>query len=500
MALKKQSRSHRVPQVDAPLLPPFVYPSKDQAQQSRIAKWVAAGCLRRIGPRLYSSLPQGEVEVALRKSWSEVVSHLFPDAVLSYCSALEYRPNSKGEIFLTGATNRRVQYPGLMLVFIRGPKALQDDLVFLGMRASSFPRALLENLSTQQRTSNRSIPRAQIEQRLERVLQNRGESELSLIRDRAREIAEKFRWGAEFKKLEALIGALLGTRPSQALTSREAKARSVGRPFDSGSIEKFDGLLSELLQEQQAGVKDPVKSSQHFKNKAFFEAYFSNYIEGTTFELEEAEEIVFEKKIPKDRPQDGHDISGTFEIVSDLQEMKQTPESFDHLLFMLRSRHEILMRARPENLPGQFKLKPNRAGNSHFTPPELVQGTLEKGFDRYLSLPLGLSRAIFMMFLVSEVHPFVDGNGRIARIMMNAEMVSQGLATIIIPTVFREEYLLSLRALSRMDRPKSLVKSLTYAQKLSALDFSKYSKILKYLQDHFWFQEPDEAKWLGSMK
>ena len=29
-----------------------------------------------------------------------------------------------------------------------------------------------------------------------------------------------------------------------------------------------------------------------------------------------------------------------------------------------------------------------------------------------------------MMFLVSEVHPFVDGNGRIARIMMNAELVA----------------------------------------------------------------------------
>ena len=28
------------------------------------------------------------------------------------------------------------------------------------------------------------------------------------------------------------------------------------------------------------------------------------------------------------------------------------------------------------------------------------------------------------MFLISEVHPFDDGNGRIARVMMNAELVS----------------------------------------------------------------------------
>ena len=30
------------------------------------------------------------------------------------------------------------------------------------------------------------------------------------------------------------------------------------------------------------------------------------------------------------------------------------------------------------------------------------------------------------MFLVSEAHPFADGNGRTARIMMNAELIAAG--------------------------------------------------------------------------
>jgi hypothetical protein len=33
-------------------------------------------------------------------------------------------------------------------------------------------------------------------------------------------------------------------------------------------------------------------------------------------------------------------------------------------------------------------------------------------------------RAAFMLFLISEVHPFIDGNGRVARVMMNAELVA----------------------------------------------------------------------------
>jgi fido (protein-threonine AMPylation protein) len=34
-------------------------------------------------------------------------------------------------------------------------------------------------------------------------------------------------------------------------------------------------------------------------------------------------------------------------------------------------------------------------------------------------------RAAFQMFLISEVHPFRDGNGRMGRIFMNAELVAR---------------------------------------------------------------------------
>ena len=42
------------------------------------------------------------------------------------------------------------------------------------------------------------------------------------------------------------------------------------------------------------------------------------------------------------------------------------------------------------------------------------------------SLDTPFARAVFIMFLVSEVHPFVDGNGRIAPIMKRAELVAAG--------------------------------------------------------------------------
>ena len=72
-----------------------------------------------------------------------------------------------------------------------------------------------------------------------------------------------------------------------------------------------------------------------------------------------------------------------------------------------------------------------------------------------------------MMFVVSEVHPFLDGNGRIARVMMNAELSTANQTKIIIPTVYREDYLGGLRRLTRNNDPKVYTRMLERAQAFS---------------------------------
>src|SRR5207248_1584939 len=117
----------------------------------------------------------------------------------------------------------------------------------------------------------------------------------------------------------------------------------------------------------------------------------------------------------------------------------------------------IVLASRPEVAPGQLKTTPNRAGDTRFVDPAYVVGTLRHGYELYRDLAPGLARAIFMLVLVSEVHPFVDGNGRLARIMMNAELRSVGHSTIIIPTLHRDDYMTALRAFSRRDRTRPVI-------------------------------------------
>src|SRR5262249_6116571 len=199
--------------------------------------------------------------------------------------------------------------------------------------------------------------------------------------------------------------------------------------------------------------------------QAFFEAYFSNFIEGTEFAVEEARAIVFDGVIPRNRPADAHDVIGTFRLTSDAAEMQRLPRSADDFLALLRRRHEAIMQGRPDASPGQFKDRANQFGTFVFVAAEDVHGTLVEGFRIYQRLTEPLHRAIFMMFLVAEVHPFSDGNGRIARIMMNAELAAAEQTRVLIPIIYRSNYLSALRAASTTGRPESFFRTLVFAQR-----------------------------------
>jgi hypothetical protein len=150
-----------------------------------------------------------------------------------------------------------------------------------------------------------------------------------------------------------------------------------------------------------------------------------------------------------ERPKDSHDILGVYRQALQPSWALQTMASGEPVLAQLRARHADQMQERPEVGPGEFKVLANRAGNTEFVAPQRVRGTLVQATQILPSVPAGTPRALLAMFIVSEVHPFTDGNGRLARLVMNAELSAVGACRIIVPTLFREEYLDSLRALSR---------------------------------------------------
>jgi Fic family protein len=239
--------------------------------------------------------------------------------------------------------------------------------------------------------------------------------------------------------MRQFVGALLGTQAARNLSARQSLARAAGRPYDPGRLELFDTLFSALNREVFAAVVDPAPAGAARENFAFFESYFSNDIEGTTFTVAEAESIVFDGRIIENRSADSHDILGTFAAATRSPWRDRPAKDGDAFLSWLKNVNAQVMQQRPDNKPGEWKDQVNQAGSTVFVLPALVPGTLREAFERIQALVDPLARALMTMFVVSEVHPFVDGNGRIARLAMNCVLSDAGLSRIIVPTFYRED-------------------------------------------------------------
>jgi Fic family protein len=100
-----------------------------------------------------------------------------------------------------------------------------------------------------------------------------------------------------------------------------------------------------------------------------------------------------------------------------------------------------------------------------------------------------------MMFIISEVHPFLDGNGRVARVMMNAELVSAGESKIMIPTVYREDYIGALRKLTRKGEPSVYLNMMERAHDFSAHVYGEDREEMRaYLERCNAFYEDTEGR------
>jgi Fic family protein len=459
---------------------------------------VARGELRKLGSRLYTRNLTEDPERLIRRHWYFLISGYYPDALIADRTALENKPAADGSVFLVSEGTREVELPGLTFRPRKGPPALDSDRAFPGgARLSSIPRAYLENMTpsrARRGRAPRTLGRDEIEQRLDALARQQGEAALNKLRDDARAIAAPLGLEPQFEELSALIGTFLGTHNVRTQSAVGA-ARAAGAPFDPGRLELFERLFSTLREFLPSNRSTAGRSAEATTNLAFYEAYFSNFIEGTEFSVDEAKEIVFEGIIPSERPEDAHDVLGTFRIVSDAAEMSRIPKSTDEFVALLQARHTRIMEGRPDKNPGEFKGQSNQAGNTVFVMPDLVRGTLEKGFEFLDGLGEPLQRAIFMMFLVSEVHPFVDGNGRVARAMMNAELVAGAQERIIIPTAYRTDYLGALKAISQNGHTDPIVRVLEVAQRYThSVDWTSLTSAQAMLTATNAFAEGELAK------
>jgi hypothetical protein len=442
----------------------------------RPSRAVDAGRVRRISRGIYTTNLTIPLEQLVRAHVWEILARLVPDALIVDRSAGPILFEGDTLFIVSQVRIRDLELPGLRIAVRAGHIALADDPLWMGgVHRSSIPRALIENLAPSRASKGitRTLSGDEMASWVAQLAQQYSRDRLNRFRDRARELSELLNQPHRFAELDEMIGAALGTRQGQG--NGLLVAMSKGQGWDVSRLAAFTNFAERL----GSGELDPdppqlpVLVPAALAEQAFFESYLSNFMEGTEFTVDEAIKIVYEHDVPTARPADAHDVTSTYSLTKDVEESANVAFNSDQLLEQLQRRHARILSLRPEKRPGQFKQEANQFGSYRFVAAEQVRGTLQRGFELRAQLVSPFQRAVFMMFLISEVHPFDDGNGRLARLAMNSELSASGQHRILLPLILRNDYLSGLRRLSREGDGQLLVRVLANAWQWGAqVDFS----------------------------
>lgn len=184
-----------------------------------------------------------------------------------------------------------------------------------------------------------------------------------------------------------------------------------------------------------------------FENTFFTElTYDSNAIEGSSLSLEDTNLILNEGIVPKGK------------TLREINEAKNHREAIKFIesykgdlteLFILKL-HSIILKDISERFAGRYRENPVRIFGSDVKFPDLEKvPQLVKNLTYWYKLnksrmhPFELA-VLFSMKLVS-IHPFVDGNGRISRLIMNFLLKKKSYPWINIYMKQRAEYLKAVR-------------------------------------------------------
>ena len=174
--------------------------------------------------------------------------------------------------------------------------------------------------------------------------------------------------------------------------------------------------------------------------------YNSNAIEGSTLTLKETDIILQYGVTVKGKSLKEHEeVKGQEYALNFLKEVIKTNESLS--LRLIREFHALVLNDDIENR-GKFKKSNNEILDAGFetTPYYLVEEKLKELIEKFNSSEnndLIMKVACFHADF-EKIHPFIDGNGRTGRLLLNLELMKNGYPITVIRNEDRDEYYTAL--------------------------------------------------------
>ena len=209
--------------------------------------------------------------------------------------------------------------------------------------------------------------------------------------------------------------------------------------------------------------------------------YHSNAIEGNSLTLGETRSLILHGLTAHGKPMRDHlDIEGHDEAVRSIEDAVNSKEELNEVF--IRNLHRTLLKEpneidalTPDGRPtkrlitiGDYKTRPNNVRTStgeiyYFTPPDQVKPAMSDLINWYRLTenagehPVVIAATFHYRFV--RIHPFDDGNGRMARLLMNMILIKHGYTVAIIPIQERNRY---IDTLEQADKSEDLGEFITY--------------------------------------
>jgi len=221
------------------------------------------------------------------------------------------------------------------------------------------------------------------------------------------------------------------------------------------------GVIDEL--KKQIDACRPLTQGERDRFNEEFLVEFthnSNAIEGNTLTLRETalvlQGITIDQKPLKDHLEAiGH--RDAFNYVLDIVKHKEElTES------VIKTIHSIVLMDKPEDR-GVYRKVPVTIGGSTYTPPqpyiipkqmeELMYNLQDWKNTKHIAEQIALFHLVF-----ESIHPFIDGNGRTGRLLLNLKLMQQGYPPINIKFSDRSKYYSCFESYHKTGSPKAMIK------------------------------------------
>lgn len=242
-----------------------------------------------------------------------------------------------------------------------------------------------------------------------------------------------------------------------------SKITDPGKLKMNNSIEQIDRLKAELdaMRPLPSDVVGRIEQKLRIESN-----YHSNAIEGNSLTLGETRSLILHGLTAHGKSMRDHlDIEGHDEAVKAIEDAVESKEELNEVF--IRNLHSMLLKKpynidaqTPDGRPtkrlisiGNYKTQPNNVRTStgeiyYFTAPEQVKPAMSDLMDWYRRAesqgehPIVIAATFHYRFV--RIHPFDDGNGRVARLLMNMILIKHGYTVAIVPIQERNRYIESL--------------------------------------------------------